>query len=167
MGSPITGEIVTVPGLQWTVSSDESDVGSGPLFWIYLDKEGRWCLRKEGDETDAFFDSRADALTFIRNVEANAAYRLFIETDNGKVVLEQHAALSPSPRELTGNDTADRMPLAAESPASERRPMNLDQQLEWAHRLESAARVSPSRLSLLAQWLRELWSLDGPTHLRD
>jgi len=97
MGSLLTGQIVTVPGLQWTVSLDESSAGSGPLFWIYLDKEGRWCLRKEGDETDAFFESRADALTFIRNVEGNTAYRLFIETDSGKVVLEQHAALSPRP----------------------------------------------------------------------
>ena len=158
MGSLMTGQIVTVPGLQWTVSADESDAGSGPLFWIYVDNEGRWCLRKEGDETDAFFGSRADALAFIRNVEGNAAYRLFIETNGGKVVLEQHAALSPSPRERTGSDTTDGMPAAAENPAAERWAMNLGGQLEWAHQLESAARVSPSRISLLARWLRELWS---------
>jgi hypothetical protein len=62
MGSLIMGQIVTVPGLQWTVSSDDPSAGSGPLFWIYVDKQGRWCLRKEGDETDAFFGSRAEAL---------------------------------------------------------------------------------------------------------
>jgi hypothetical protein len=155
MGSLIMGQIVTVPGLQWTVSSDDSNAGSGPLFWIYVDKHGRWCLRKEGDETDAFFGSRAEALAFIRSVEGGAAYRLFIETDDGKVVLEQHA---PLPGEQTGSDTADAMPVSAESPAAERRAMNLGRHLEWAHQLESAARVSPSRIRLLAHWLREMWS---------
>ncbi len=158
MGSLITGQIATVPGLQWTVSPDDSDAGSEPLFWIYVDKQGRWCLRKEGDETDAFFGSRAEAIAFIRNVEGNAAYRLFIETDDGKVVLEQHAALSASPCERAENDIADGMPVAAENPAAEGRAMDLGRQPEWAHQLESAARVSPSRISLLAHWLREIWS---------
>jgi hypothetical protein len=88
-------------------------------------------------------------------VEGGAAYRLFIETDDGKVVLEQHA---PLPGEQTGSDTADAMPVSAESPAAERRAMNLGRHLEWAHQLESAARVSPSRIRLLAHWLREMWS---------
>jgi len=158
MGSLIIGQIVTVPGLQWTVSPDGSDAGPGPLFWIYVDKEGRWCLRKEGDETDAFFDSRADALAFIRNVEGNAAYRLFVETDDGKVVVEQHAALSPSARERAENDTASEMPLAVGGPAAERRTSDLGQQLAWAHQIESAARVGPSRIGLLARWFREMWS---------
>jgi len=158
MGSLLTGQIVTVPGLQWTVSLDESSAGSGPLFWIYLDKEGRWCLRKEGDETDAFFESRADALTFIRNVEGNTAYRLFIETDSGKVVLEQHAALSPSPRERAEDDAANPMPAARKASAPETRTTDLGDRLAWAHQLESAARASPSRMSLLASWLREMWS---------
>ena len=158
MGSLIMGQIVTVPGLQWTVSSDDSNAGSGPLFWIYVDKQGRWCLRKEGDETDAFFGSRAEALAFIRSVEGSAACRLFIETDDGKVVLEQHAALSTSSHEPSENGTADGMPVAAANPAAEGRAMNLGRRLEWAHQLESAARVSPSRIGLLAHWLREMWS---------
>ena len=53
MGSQIVGQVVAVPGLQWTVSDDDAPVPGGPLFWIYVDQQGRWCLRREGGESEA------------------------------------------------------------------------------------------------------------------
>ena len=153
MGSQATVQVVTVPGLQWTVSEDDSDTGSGPLFWIYVDIEGHWCLRKEGGATEAFFGSRADAAAFLQDVEGDSPYRLFIETQYGKVVLEQHGALSSSRREQTENGTANAASGAVESPAAEGRATDLGRRLPWANQLVSAARVNWSRMSSLADWL--------------
>jgi len=69
MGNQIIGQLVAVPGLQWTVSDDDSAVPSGPLFWIYVDQQGRWCLRREGGESEACFGSRAEAAAFLQDVE--------------------------------------------------------------------------------------------------
>jgi hypothetical protein len=153
MGSQFTGHVVTVPGLQWTVSEDNSDTGTGPLFWIYVDTEGHWCLRREGGATEAFFGSRADAAAFLEDVKGDSPYRLFIETQYGKVVLEQHGALSSSRREQTRNGTANATAGSVESPAAEGRGTELGRPLPWVNRLASAARVSWSRMSSLADWL--------------
>ena len=152
MGSQIVGQVVTVPGLQWTVSADDSDAGSGPLFWIYVDKEGRWCLRKEGGATDASFRSRAEAVAFLREIEGDSPYRLFIETQYGKVVLEQHGALSFSRRERTENGTANAASVSVGGTGAEGRATDLGRRLQWVNQLASAARVSWSRASSLADW---------------
>jgi hypothetical protein len=125
------------------VSEDDSDTSSGPLFWIYVDIEGRWCLRKEGGATQAFFGSRADAAAFLQEVEGDSSYRLFIETQNGKVVLEQHGASSSSRREQTENGTV----------AAEARATGLGRRLQWWNRLVSAARVNWARMRSLADWV--------------
>jgi hypothetical protein len=153
MGSQLTRQVVTVPGLQWTVSEDDSDTGSGPLFWIYVDSEGHWCLRREGGATQAFFGSRADAAAFLQDVEGDSPYRLFIETQYGKVVLEQHGVLSSSRRGHTENGAANAASVGVEDPAAKDRATDLGRRLPWANQLASAARVSWSRISSLADWL--------------
>ena len=99
MGSQIVGQVVAVPGLQWTVPDDDSHIPSGPLFWIYVDRHGHWCLRREGGEGEACFASRAEAAAFLQDVQSDLPYRVFIETALGKVVLEQHGTPSPAARE--------------------------------------------------------------------
>src|SRR5262249_20079874 len=132
MGSQIVGQVVAVPGLQWTVSDDDSHIPSGPLFWIYVDQHGRWCLRREGGRSEACFGSRAEAAAFLQDVEGETPYRVFIETAHGKVVLEQHGAPSPAPREPV--------------------------ELAPAARLESASPVSPPHTGPLKRWLSKFWS---------
>lgn len=149
MGSQVIGEVVTVPSLQWTASSFASDTGSAPVFWIYIDDEGQWCLRKEGGPTEASFSSRAAAAAFVQDLAGASPYVLFIETQDGRVLQEQH-----------GGESQQNGVKAAARPAATRatETVDLGGRLEWAHQLESAARVSPSRLSVLTHWLREMWS---------
>ena len=135
MASQIVGQVVAVPGLQWTVSDDDSRVPSGSLFRIYVDQQGRWCLRREGGESKACFGSRAEAVAFLQDVEGQSAYGVFIETAVGKVVLEQHGMLSSAPGE----------------PAERERAPELD----------SVSRPGPSHTGLLKRWLSKFWSC-GP-----
>jgi hypothetical protein len=132
MGSQIIAQVVAVPGLQWTVSDDDSHAPSGPLFWIYVDQQGRWCLRREGGESEAGFGSRAEAVAFLRDVEGTSPYRVFIETAHGKVVLEQHGTLPSAPREPG--------------------------EPEGVHQPETASRFNLSRTGLLKRWLSKFWS---------
>jgi len=129
VGSQIVGQVVAVPGLQWTVSDDDSHVPSGPLFWIYVDPQGRWRLRREGGEGEASFASRAEAAAFLQDVQSDSPYRVFIETALGKVVLEQHGAPAPEPVERTETS-----------------------------QLESASQLSPPRTGPLKRWLSKFWS---------
>ena len=152
MGNQAAMRVVTVPGLQWTVSEDLSDTGSGPLFWIYVNIEGRWCLRREGGATEASFGSRADAAAFLQDVEGDSPYRLFIETQYGKVVLEQHGALASSRREQTENGTTNAVSRAVD-PAAESRATGLGRRLQWAHQLVSTAQANLSRMSSVTDWL--------------
>jgi hypothetical protein len=138
MGSQAAAQLVVVPNLQSTVPTVDVGAGSLPVFWIYIDDEGHWCLRKEGGATEATFGSRDAALAFVQDLAGNQPYRLFIETPDGRVIQEQHGAglgvgASSAPPSQAGNGT------------------DLGQRLEWARQLESAARTSPSRLSLLAE----------------
>jgi hypothetical protein len=154
MGSQVIGQVVTVPGLQWTASSLASDAGGAPVFWIYIDDEGHWCLRKEGGPTEASFSSRAAAAAFVQHLAGNARYVLFIETQDGRVVQEQHGAAS-SPRGEPQRNTLKTVAFDAGTDATQ--AADLGRRLEWAHQLESAGRVSPSRRSVLADWFRAMW----------
>ena len=105
MGSQSASRIVTVPSLQSTVPAVDADAGSVPVFWIYVDDGGRWCLRKEGGAAEAAFNSRAAALAFVRDLaRTSPSYRLFIETEDGRIIQEPHTAteghaVSVRPRE--------------------------------------------------------------------
>lgn len=156
MGSQVIGQVVTAPGLQWTASSFASDTGSAPVFWIYIDDEGQWCLRKEGGPTEASFSSRAAAAAFVQDLAGTSPYVLFIETQDGRVLQEQHGAASYARGEPRESAVAKTVAQAAGAPTTE--TTDLGRRLEWAHQLESAGRVSPSRLSVLTHWLREMWS---------
>ena len=162
MGSQIVGQVVAVPGLQWTVSDDDAPVPGGPLFWIYVDRQGRWCLRRGGCESEACFESRAEAADFLEDVEGHSPYRLLVETRNGKVILERHGA-APSTRhherkEGRGANEPSAPTATAGADASAPDDSALGRGLAWANQLESEARVGPSRLGLLGRWLNEIWS---------
>jgi hypothetical protein len=151
MGSQSASHIVTAPSLQSTVPTADTDAGSVPVFWIYVDDGGRWCLRKEGGAAEAAFDSRAAALAFVRDLaRTSPSYRLFIETEDGRIIQEPHTATE-----------GHAVPAAPEKPnarADAAGGDSLGRGLEWADQLTSAARVSPSRVSLLSDWLHKMRS---------
>jgi len=160
MGSQIVGQVVAVPGLQWTVSDDDSPVPSGPLFWIYVDQHGRWCLRREGGETEAYFGSRAEAAAFLEDIEGDSPYRLLIETRNGKVILEQHgtarSARDDERRKGRGTNAASAAAPNAGADTGAPGDSTSGRGLAWVSKLESAARVCLSRLALLGRQVREV-----------
>mgnify|MGYP003694220513 CR=1 FL=1 len=145
------------------------NAGSGPLFWIYVDKPGPLVpAQRKATRPTHSSALRAEALAFIRSAwRAARPAACSSKRTTAKVVLEQHAALSTSSHEPSGNGTADGMPVAAANPAAEGRAMNLGRRLEWAHQLRSAARVSPSRIGLLCSLAPRNVVIGGPTHLRD
>ena len=134
----------------WLTAMD-ADTGSAPVYWIYVDDGGRWCLRKEGGAAEAAFDSRAAALAFVRDLaRTSPSYRLFIETEDGRIIQEPHTAteghaVSPAPEQPNARADA----AGGES---------LSRGLEWANQLASAARVSPSRTGVLSDWLHKMRS---------
>jgi hypothetical protein len=161
MGNQMTSTSFSVPVLQSQMPAQGTDASPTPVFWIYMDDKCRWNLHKEGGEVEASFGSRADAARFVRDLAANSPYRLFIETPDGKIVQELHGT-TPLPRaeNENGGDSAIAAPAAMPKNAAASAPnfenADLGSRLEWARRLESAARVSPSRISLLAGWLRRI-----------
>jgi hypothetical protein len=151
MGSQSAARIVTVPSLQSTVPAAGADASSVPVFWIYVDDGGRWCLRKEGGAAEAAFDSRAAALAFVRDLARNApSYRLFIETENGRIIQEPHTA--------TEGHAVSSAPEKPNARADTAEGDSLSRGLKWANQLTSAARVSPSRTGVLSDWLHKMRS---------
>jgi hypothetical protein len=151
MGSQSASRIVAAPSLQSTVPPVDADTGSVPVFWIYVDDGGRWCLRKEGGAAEAAFDSRAAALAFVRDLaRTSPSYRLFIETEDGRIVQE--------PRTGTEGHAVSAAPEKPNARADAAGGESLGRGLEWANQLASAARVSPSRVSLLSDWFHRMRS---------
>jgi hypothetical protein len=151
MGSLSASRILATPALQSTVPAVDAGTGSVPVFWIYVDDTGRWCLRKEGGAAEAAFDSRAAALAFVRDLTRySPSYRLFIETEDGRIIQEPHTA--------TEGHAASAAPEKPNACADAAGGESLSRGLEWANQLASAARVSPSRASLLSDWLHKMRS---------
>jgi hypothetical protein len=161
MGNQFADQLLTLPVLQSRVSAADSESGSAPVFWVYLDDSGRWRLREEGGAAEAAFGSRAAAADFVKDLADKSPYRLFIETQDGRIVQELHG-ITPSPRSGNAEDRIANSPAAAKAGAMddghESRTSGLREQLAWANQLASAARVSPSRMSLLGAWLRKIRS---------
>jgi hypothetical protein len=59
------------------------------VFWLYSDREGAWCVRREGDEGEKRFGDTERAREFL-GLEASrcASYRLFIADENGRFAVE-------------------------------------------------------------------------------
>jgi hypothetical protein len=76
------------PSIAGVLPIDDANCSSAPVFWIYLDVAGRWCL--QGGATEASFASRAECFAFARDLAKNSSYRLFIETEDGRIVQELH-----------------------------------------------------------------------------
>jgi hypothetical protein len=159
MGNQMTNSSIFVPILQSQMPAEGADASPTPVFWIYIDDKCRWNLHKEGGAVEASFGSRADAARFVRDLGGDSAYRLFIEMPDGKIVQELHGT-KPLPRAKNGDDNAAAAPTAATANAVAAAPTaenaGFSGRLEWARRLESVARVSPSRMSVLASWLRQM-----------
>jgi hypothetical protein len=155
MGSNATAQIVTHPRLQPSAPAACQDTGSVPVFWIYIDDEGCWRVRKEGGAAEAAFGSRDAAIAFVNDLAGTLPCRLFIEAQDGRVLQEHHVAVSSSSGEPARSPNGSINPSAiADEATNEARPSaisELGRRLEWAKQLESSARFSsPSRASLLA-----------------
>jgi hypothetical protein len=154
MGSNATAQIVPHPRLQPSAPAACQDAGSVPVFWIYIDDKGRWCLRKEGGAAEAVFSSRDAAIAFVRDLAGGLPFRLFIEAQDGKVAQEHHAAHMLSPGEPMQRASGGARPAIPEKPTTEAgatEVSELSRGLEWARQLEASARISPSRIGLLAE----------------
>ena len=140
-----------MPDLQSKVVPTTPGAAMIPVFWIYMDGEGHWCLHKEGGAAEASFNSRAAAIAFVGSFAGTSPYRLFVETDDRRMVQQHHGAFSipegepkedSTSRALIGSTVSDAANARAES-------SELSRRLEWANHLASASRVSPSRMALL------------------
>jgi hypothetical protein len=150
MGSHTTREPEPVSGLQSRALSASLETCLTPVFWIYIDNDGCWCLRKEGGAADARFSSRDAAVAFLKGLVGGSSYRLFIEAQDGRIVAEQHQTETKAAEDRTAevSSAVENQAGACHVPDSD-----LRRQLDWANQLEAAARFSPSRISLLKDWL--------------
>ena len=59
------------------------------VFWLYADRDGAWCVRREGDDGEARFEDAERARDFL-GIEASrcVSYRLFIGDENGRFAVE-------------------------------------------------------------------------------
>jgi len=59
------------------------------VFWLYEDRDGGWCVRREGDEGEKRFGDSEKAREFL-GLEASrcASYRLFLGDKNGRFAVE-------------------------------------------------------------------------------
>ena len=59
------------------------------VFWLYADRDGGWCVRREGDDGEKRFGDAQTAREFL-GLEASrcASYRLFLGDENGRFAVE-------------------------------------------------------------------------------
>ena len=56
------------------------------VFWLYIDCEGRWSVRREGALKEEKFGSHEAALEFLELEAARcSAYRLFVQCSHGRI----------------------------------------------------------------------------------
>ena len=59
------------------------------VIWAFRDYDDRWCVRREGEETETVFASRRQAISFARRLaEAAAGYCLFVQLADGRMCRE-------------------------------------------------------------------------------
>ena len=76
------------------------------VFWVYRRQDGRWWARREGDELERCFESKADACAHVELLAARCrSWRLFVEDENGGFAAE-HAGWPAAMRRLIGEDGA-------------------------------------------------------------
>ena len=59
------------------------------VFWLYPERDGAWCVRREGDECEKRFGDSQKAREFL-GLEASrcASYRLFAADEKGRFAVE-------------------------------------------------------------------------------
>ena len=59
------------------------------VFWLFADRDGSWCVRREGDEGEKRFGD-ADAARAFLGIEASrcASYRLYVGDESGRFAVE-------------------------------------------------------------------------------
>jgi hypothetical protein len=59
------------------------------VFWLYADRDGAWCVRREGADGEKRFGDSEKAREFL-GLEASrcASYRLFAADENGRFAVE-------------------------------------------------------------------------------
>ena len=76
------------------------------VFWVYRCQDGRWWARREGDDMERCFGSKADARAHVELLAARCrSWRLFVEDENGGFA-EAHAGWPAAARRLIGEDGA-------------------------------------------------------------
>ena len=56
------------------------------VFWLYIDCEGRWSVRREGALKEEKFGSHEAALEFLELEAARcSSYRLFVQRSDGRI----------------------------------------------------------------------------------
>jgi hypothetical protein len=76
------------------------------VFWVYRRQDGRWWARREGDDRERCFESKADACAHVELLAARCrSWRLFVEDENGGFAAE-HAGWPAAMRRLIGEDGA-------------------------------------------------------------
>jgi hypothetical protein len=59
------------------------------VFWLYADRDGGWCVRREGDDGEKRFGDVETASDYL-GVKASrcASYRLFVSDEKGRFAVE-------------------------------------------------------------------------------
>jgi hypothetical protein len=56
------------------------------IFWVYLDENARWCLRREGASGKMIFDTRRMCLDqLVVEITRHSSYRLFLQGSDGRI----------------------------------------------------------------------------------
>jgi hypothetical protein len=59
------------------------------VFWLYAERDGAWCVRREGDDSERRFGDTEKARDYL-SLEASrcASYRLFVSDEKGRFAVE-------------------------------------------------------------------------------
>lgn len=85
--SPMTGDDSGVQRIRLALGAVAAREPA--VFWLFADRDGGWCVRREGDEGEKRFADAESARGYL-GIEASrcASYRLFLGHENGRFVVE-------------------------------------------------------------------------------
>jgi Uncharacterized protein conserved in bacteria (DUF2188) len=153
MGSGIAARFSTSEHIQGAATAVNSNGVSAPVFWVYPGHDWHWRVHKEGGAAEATFDSRDTAIAFLRDLVRDLpSYRLFIEEADGRIIRQESRQEPTARAEAEAACDVAAMESVAKPDATS--GDELRRELAWADRLSSAARMSPSRFQVLADWFR-------------